>query len=69
MIVYIGPIIVTVWSRASFVFARLNAEVLGSNSTGGMDVCFRFFCVYVLCVGRDPASDRSQSNGSYRLCM
>jgi hypothetical protein len=33
------------------VFTRSNAGIVGSNPTQGMNVCLRFFCVYVvLCV-------------------
>jgi hypothetical protein len=36
---------------ARAVFARSNARIMGSNSTQGMDVCVRLFCVHVaLCV-------------------
>jgi hypothetical protein len=32
--------------------ARSNSQIVGSNPTGGMDVCVCLFCVYaVLCVG------------------
>jgi hypothetical protein len=30
------------------VFARSNTEIVGSNPTGGMDVCVRLFCVYIV---------------------
>jgi hypothetical protein len=39
------------------VFARLNAGIVDSNSTQGIDVCVRLFCVcIVLCVGSGPAT-------------
>jgi hypothetical protein len=39
-------------SGAWTVFARSNTEIMGSNQTGGMDVCVRLFCFcVVLCVG------------------
>jgi hypothetical protein len=30
------------------IFARSNAEVVGSNPTRGMDVCLPLFCVFVV---------------------
>jgi hypothetical protein len=45
------PIAVTARSKARTVFARSNTEIVGSNPTGGMDVCVfcvRFFCVYIV---------------------
>jgi hypothetical protein len=40
-------------SKARTIFARSDTEIVGSNLTGGMDVCVRLFCVcVVLCVGR-----------------
>jgi hypothetical protein len=38
-------------SKAWTVFAHLHAEIVVSNSTRGMDVCIRLFCVCVLRVG------------------
>jgi hypothetical protein len=50
-------------SKAWTVFARSNAEIVGSNPTQGMDV-FVLFCVYVAALRRaDPPSKES-----YRLC-
>jgi hypothetical protein len=38
-------------SEAWTVVARSNTEILGSNPTGGIDVCMRLLCVsVVLCV-------------------
>jgi hypothetical protein len=33
-------------SKAWIVFASLNAEIVGTNSTQNMDVFVRLFCVY-----------------------
>jgi hypothetical protein len=33
-------------SKARTAFARSNTEIVGSNPTGGMDVCVCFACVY-----------------------
>jgi hypothetical protein len=45
------PITVAELSKAWTTFARLNAGLVGSNPTQGMDVCVRLFCVCaVLCV-------------------
>jgi hypothetical protein len=48
------PITVAARSKAWTVFARSNAEIVGSNPTQGMDVCLRLFCV---CVGSGLATD------------
>jgi hypothetical protein len=51
------PITVATWSKAWTVCARLNTGVVGSNPTGGMDVCVPLFCVcVVLCIGRGLAA-------------
>jgi hypothetical protein len=34
-------------SKALNVFARSNTGIMGSNPTGGMNVCLRLFCVCV----------------------
>jgi hypothetical protein len=50
---------ITVGSRSEewTVFARSYTEVVGSNSTGGMNVYVRLFCVcVVLCVGNGLAT-------------
>jgi hypothetical protein len=40
------------------VFALSNTGIVGSNPTGGMDVCLRLLCVcVVLCVGTGLATD------------
>jgi hypothetical protein len=44
-------------SEAWTVFTRSNTEIVASNPTGGMDVCVRLFCIYVvLFVGNDLAT-------------
>jgi hypothetical protein len=45
------------------VFARLNAGIVGSNPTQGVDVCV---CV-VLCVGTDPVTGWSPVQGVQRI--
>jgi hypothetical protein len=51
-------------SKAWTVFARSNAEIVGSNSTRGMDVCVRLFCVcVVLCIGSGLVTDWSPVQG------
>jgi hypothetical protein len=39
-------------TKAWTVFARLNAGIMDSNPTQGMDVCVCLFCVYVVLVCR-----------------
>jgi hypothetical protein len=52
------------------VFTLLNAGIVGSNPTQGMDVCLRLFCVYVvLCVHSGLSIGWSPSKESYRLCI
>jgi hypothetical protein len=47
---------VSVRSKARTVLVRSNTEIMGSNPTGGMDVCVRLFCVcIVLFVGSSLA--------------
>jgi hypothetical protein len=49
---FIALIRVAALYKASSVFPRSNTGIVGSNSTGDMDVCVRLFCVcVVLCVG------------------
>jgi hypothetical protein len=54
------PITVAAGSKSWTVFARLNAGIVGSNPSQGMDVCLRLFCVCVVlhrywpCVGLIP---------------
>jgi hypothetical protein len=51
-------------SKAWTVFARSNAEIVGSNPTRSMDVCVRLFCVcVVLCVGRGLGTGWSPVQG------
>jgi hypothetical protein len=48
----------------------LNAGVVGSNPTRGMDVSVRLFCVYaVLCADNGLATGWSPVQGVYRLCI
>jgi hypothetical protein len=54
---YLKPIAVASWSKASTVFARSNTGIVGSNPTRGMDVSARLFCVcVVLCVSSGLAT-------------
>jgi hypothetical protein len=52
-------------SKGGNIFARLNTEIVGSNSTPDMDVSLRFFCVCVVlcrqrtCDRADPQSEES----------
>jgi hypothetical protein len=59
-------------SKAWTLFARSNAEIVGSNPTQGMDICVRLFCVCtVLCAGSQVAAFQladPPSKESYRLC-
>jgi hypothetical protein len=51
----------------STVFVRSNAEIMGSNSTQGIDVCVRLFCIcVVLCVDRGLATGWSPVQGVLR---
>jgi hypothetical protein len=43
-----GPITVTAPCKARTVFARLNAGIVCSNSTQGMDICVCVYSVFVL---------------------
>jgi hypothetical protein len=65
-----SPITVTARSKARNVFARLNAGIVGSNLTQGMDVFVYVYSVFVLSCVQVAAlrgADHS-SQGSYRLC-
>jgi hypothetical protein len=42
------PITVAARSKASTVFARSNAGIVGSNPTKGMDICVCVYSVFVL---------------------
>jgi hypothetical protein len=42
------PITVAARSKVRHFFARLNAGIVGSNPTQGMNVCLRLFCVCVV---------------------
>jgi hypothetical protein len=66
----IWPVTVAERSKTCNVFARSEAEIVGSNHTQDMDVwCVcAFFCVcVVLCLSRELATSWSPSKGSYRL--
>jgi hypothetical protein len=41
------PITVAAQSKAWASFAHLNAEIVDSNPTQGMDICLNLFCVCV----------------------
>jgi hypothetical protein len=56
------PITLAALSRAWTIFARSNTGVVGSNTTRGMDVCVRLFCV-VPCVGSGLATGWSPIQG------
>jgi hypothetical protein len=62
---------VAVRSKAWTVFAHSNIEIVGSNPTGGMDVCVRLFSVcVVLCVGSGLVTGRSPIQGVLQaVCM
>jgi hypothetical protein len=50
---YFRPPLIMAASGTWNIFARSNTGIVGSNSTQGMDVCPRFFCVcVVLCMQR-----------------
>jgi hypothetical protein len=58
------PITVAARSKAWTAFARSNAVIVGSNTTQGMDVFVRVFCVcVVLCVGNGLATGWSPVQG------
>jgi hypothetical protein len=62
----VHPVLTTVVapSKAWTVFARLNAGIVCSNTTQGLDVCLRLFCIcVVLCVGSGFVTDWSPVNG------
>jgi hypothetical protein len=40
------PIVGAARPKARTVFVRSNTEIMGSNPTGGMDVCVCSVCVY-----------------------
>jgi hypothetical protein len=52
-------------SKAWNVFARSNIGIVGSNPTESMDICLRFFYVYVYVAALRPADPPSKE--SYRL--
>jgi hypothetical protein len=65
----VGPITEAPQSKASTVFARSDAGIVGSSPTEGMDVsvCVYSVCV-VLCVDSSLAMADPPSKESYRLC-
>jgi hypothetical protein len=59
------PVTVDERSKAYTVFARSEAEIVGSNPTQGMDVCVRFsVCLQVEDLWRADHSPKE----SYRMC-
>jgi hypothetical protein len=63
LLIYL-PITVAARSKTWTVFARSNADILGSNPIRGMDVCVRLFSVcVVLCVGTGFATGWSPVQG------
>jgi hypothetical protein len=52
----LSPVPMAARSKARTVFGRSNIGIIGSNPAQGMDVCPRFFCVVLSCVGRGLAS-------------
>jgi hypothetical protein len=42
------PVVVAEWSKAWTVLARLDAGIIGSNSTRGMDVYVYVYSMFVL---------------------
>jgi hypothetical protein len=66
----IVPITVAARSKAWTALARSNTGNVGYNSTQGMDVCVRLFCVcIVLCVGSGLATGCSPVQGVQELCV
>jgi hypothetical protein len=53
-------------SKAWTVFARSNAEIVGSNPSRGMDVCLSAFILCLCYVAALRRADHS-SNESYRM--
>jgi hypothetical protein len=63
------PVPVAAPSKARTIFGRMNAGIVGSNPSRGMDMCMRFSvlcCVVLSCVGRGLASGRSPAKESYK---
>jgi hypothetical protein len=61
---FTSPITVVARCKARTVFAHSNTGIVDSNPTGGMDICVRLFCVFVvLCVGRGLATCWSPVQG------
>jgi hypothetical protein len=62
------PITAAARSKASTVFTRSNAGIVGSNPTQGMNICVCVDSVYVLsCVAALRRADHTFEE-SYRLC-
>jgi hypothetical protein len=59
----IWPVTVAERSKASTVFARSEAGILGSNPTQGMDVWYLYVFILCLCLGRGLAMSRSLVQG------
>jgi hypothetical protein len=58
------PITVAALSKAWTVFVHSNTGIVGSNTTWGMDICVRLFCVcIVLCAGSGLATGWSPVQG------
>jgi hypothetical protein len=47
--------------KESTVFARCNTEIVGSNPTGGMDVCVCALYVFILCLPRVEAGKNTST--------
>jgi hypothetical protein len=64
------PITVAARSKAWIVFARLNAGIVGSNPTQGLDVCVCVYSEFVLSCVQVAALRRADhpSNETYCLC-
>jgi hypothetical protein len=62
-----APVTVASLSKASTVFARSDAGIVGSNPTQGMDVWSMYMCLFFvcagLCLGRDLATSWSLVQG------
>jgi hypothetical protein len=52
LFIYLKLVQMAARSKASTVFDRSKIGIAGSNPARVMDVCLRFFCVVLSCVGR-----------------
>jgi hypothetical protein len=59
----LSPITMAAQSKAWTVLVYSDTGIVGSNSTPGMDVCVRLFCVGALRRADPPSKE------SYRLCI